>query len=290
MTGTSVQLLISNRTSVERLGAKTKIITLAIKRPPEEELAKIDPNAAQNPSYSVITYPLEPGHAPAFQLRQEAPVVSSVESDLPTNPSNQNQESSAGPTELVISSGLTGEGVLPPSKVGRAASGSHHPGGISENSVPRERMSARDLNATKTFAILSTSDPGDNPWNLGSRLSNWKTVMGTNIFDWLLPIRQSPCSNHEDPESHFLLGPTVDRLREEHSLIAAKTVPLRQDRRGLFHRLAPKDPGMANGEAVTNRIQDGKRKEKQNPTSTLGSDDQIKMKDLNGHASKAPLA
>jgi palmitoyltransferase len=296
MTGTSVQLLITNHTSVERLGAKTKIITLAVKRPPPEELAKINPYVTQNPSYNVITYPLEPGHAPTSQLRQEPPIVSSAESDVHTNPinqnqnQNQNQKSSAGPKEPATSNGLTREGALPPSMVGAAASENNHPGRVSENGVLRERLSTRDLNATKTFAILSTSEPGDNPWNLGSRLSNWKTVMGTNVFDWFLPVRQSPCSNHEDPESHFSLGPTVDRLREEHSLIAGKAIPLRRGHKGFFHRLHHKDPEMANGEAGENRAQGQKRKEIESPTSTLGSDDQIKMNDLNGHASKPPLA
>ncbi|TVY46018.1 Palmitoyltransferase [Lachnellula subtilissima] len=230
MTGTSAQLLITNRTSVERLGAKTKITTLAIKRPPLEELATIHPYIAHNPSYDVITYPLEPGHAPASQLRQVPPFTSSAELDEYNNPLDQARESSVGPEEPVTSNSPTGEGALTPS----VTPGNNHPSGVVGNGTSQERMSARDLNATKTFAILNTLEPGDNPWALESGLANWKSVMGTDVFDWFLPIHQSPCSYHEDPESHFALGPVVDRLREQHSLVAAGTAPSRRSRKWLF--------------------------------------------------------
>ena len=281
MTGTSVELLITNRTSVERLGSKTKITTLAIKRPPLEDLATINLYTAQNPSYDVITYPLEPGHAPASQLRQVPPVISSAELDEYNNPLDQAQESSAGPEEPVTSNSPTGEGALTPPVTGPTAPGNDYPSGVVGNETSPERMSARDLNATKTFAILNTLEPGDNPWALESGLANWKSVMGTGVFDWFLPIHQSPCSYHEDPESHFALGPVVDRLREQHSLIAAGTAPSRRSRKWLFHPL--------DGEANEKGTQGNKRNEKITPTSTLGSS-QIKMEDLNGHASQPPIS
>ncbi|TVY20922.1 Palmitoyltransferase [Lachnellula arida] len=276
MTGTSVQLLITNRTSVERLGAKTKITTLAIKRPPLEELARINPYTAQNPSYNVITYPLEPDHAPASQVRQGPPVISSAEMDVYNNTLNQDQESSAGPEELVTSNSPTGEDA---SMAEPTASGNNQPSRVLGNGISQERMSARDLNATKTFAILNTSKPGDNPWALGSGLANWQTVMGTGVLDWFLPIHKSPCSYHEDPESHFALGPAVDRLREQHSFIAAGAAPSPRGRKELLHRL--------NGGANEKGTQGKKRNEKVTPTSTLGS---IKMKNLNGHASRPPIS
>ncbi|KAI0138040.1 zf-DHHC-domain-containing protein [Hypoxylon sp. NC0597] len=67
--------------------------------------------------------------------------------------------------------------------------------------------SARDELATRTFAILKT-EPGENPWNLGMR-RNWQTVMGTNVFDWMLPIRRSPCVNHESHDSFYPMGPVL---------------------------------------------------------------------------------
>ncbi|KAJ5685503.1 hypothetical protein N7536_008122 [Penicillium majusculum] len=67
------------------------------------------------------------------------------------------------------------------------------------------------------FAILHTL-PGENPFDLGSPLKNLQQVMGYNIFDWLLPIKKSPCADHSSMESHFALGPVVTRLRLEAGL------------------------------------------------------------------------
>jgi palmitoyltransferase len=84
---------------------------------------------------------------------------------------------------------------------------------VRQNASKRERLSKRDLQATRTFAILPMLKAGDNPWDLGSRISNFKTVMGTKVLDWFLPIRRSPCCNHEDAESQFQVGPVVDLLK-----------------------------------------------------------------------------
>lgn len=84
------------------------------------------------------------------------------------------------------------------------------------NSYPTQGQTPRDVRATRTFAILTTND-GDNPWDLGSYLANFKTVMGNSVMDWFLPTT-SPCSVHEDPESQFTLGEAVRQLREKYSL------------------------------------------------------------------------
>ncbi|KAG0155920.1 hypothetical protein PDIDSM_3093 [Penicillium digitatum] len=68
------------------------------------------------------------------------------------------------------------------------------------------------------FAIIQTL-PGENPFDLGSPLKNLQQVMGYNVFDWLLPIKKSPCADHNSMESHFALGPVVTRLRLEAGLI-----------------------------------------------------------------------
>ncbi|KAI1779337.1 zf-DHHC-domain-containing protein [Hypoxylon cercidicola] len=62
----------------------------------------------------------------------------------------------------------------------------------------------RDDLATRTFAVLKT-EPGENPWDVGI-WQNWQTVMGTNIFDWFLPFRRSPCTNHESHDSFYPMG------------------------------------------------------------------------------------
>ena len=74
----------------------------------------------------------------------------------------------------------------------------------------------RDDLATRTFAILRT-EPGENPWHLGY-WQNWKSVMGTNFIDWLLPIRKSPCVNHEIGESFYPMGPLLADIRARYGL------------------------------------------------------------------------
>ena len=88
-------------------------------------------------------------------------------------------------------------------------------------------LSPRDFNATRTFGILRMPEPGSNPWDLGSGFLNLKTVLGTSIIDWLLPIRRSPCCNHEDPESQFLVGPAVDITRASYNFIETRDIRAR---------------------------------------------------------------
>lgn len=60
------------------------------------------------------------------------------------------------------------------------------------------------------FAIVKT-EMGDNPWDLGSYLANFQSVMGRNVLEWLLPLKMSPCCAYND---EYPMGPAVDRLRE----------------------------------------------------------------------------
>jgi palmitoyltransferase len=82
--------------------------------------------------------------------------------------------------------------------------------------IATESSSQRDQLATRTFAIVKT-EMGENPWNLGY-YRNWKSVMGDNLIDWLLPIRGSPCALYEDGESFYELGPLYQRLRTRFNL------------------------------------------------------------------------
>ncbi|OBT53506.1 hypothetical protein VE04_08126 [Pseudogymnoascus sp. 24MN13] len=84
-----------------------------------------------------------------------------------------------------------------------------HSGTISEP----ETLLERDARATRTFAILQVA-VGRNPWDLGA-VGNWKSVMGNNFLDWVLPIKQSPCRNHESHESQFETGRWVEELLVE---------------------------------------------------------------------------
>lgn len=86
----------------------------------------------------------------------------------------------------------------------------------SRQAAAAEPSSFRDQLATRTFAVVRT-EMGENPWDLGY-YRNWKSVMGNNIVDWLLPIRQSPCATYENNESFYEMGDLYPRLRARFGL------------------------------------------------------------------------
>ncbi|KAL1646615.1 palmitoyltransferase pfa5 [Diplodia intermedia] len=63
------------------------------------------------------------------------------------------------------------------------------------------------------YAILMTR-PGDNPWDVG-RLENLKSVMGESVVDWFLPLKFSPCTNHDRQDSEYEFGPAVENAKRE---------------------------------------------------------------------------
>ena len=92
----------------------------------------------------------------------------------------------------------------------------------------------------RTFAILH-SKVGENPFDLGP-WGNFKDIMGTNVLDWLFPLRYSPCCDHEHGESAFALGPVVQRMREEAG-IAVPRGEKEKKRRRQRHSRSYKNPG-----------------------------------------------
>lgn len=77
--------------------------------------------------------------------------------------------------------------------------------------------------SSRTFAILH-SKPGENPWDLGP-LRNFKSVMGERWYYWLLPLKQSPCTNHDRGDCQYETGPAVDRMRREVGLMPGVAPP-----------------------------------------------------------------
>ena len=80
----------------------------------------------------------------------------------------------------------------------------------------------RDKNAFRTFAIVKT-ELGENPWDLGSAYKNWKSVMGTNVIDWLMPFNKSPCEDYEKDHpntSFYEMGPLYQQLKTRFELPA----------------------------------------------------------------------
>jgi palmitoyltransferase len=100
-----------------------------------------------------------------------------------------------------------------------------------------EFSSPRDQLATRTFAIVRT-EMGENPWDLGY-YRNWKSVMGDNLVDWLLPFNESPCATYESNESFYEMGPLYQQLRVRFGLPEQSTeqerVEKREQERGDRH-------------------------------------------------------
>jgi len=96
--------------------------------------------------------------------------------------------------------------------------------GADTSTSPNDSASKRTNPAPRTFVVL-TSKPGVNPWDLGP-LENMKQVLGFRWWDWLLPLKYSPCCNHESQQSVYALGPAVERMRKEAGL---SSVPQRSN-------------------------------------------------------------
>ena len=86
----------------------------------------------------------------------------------------------------------------------------------------------------RTFAILYTK-PGENPFDLGP-YKNFMSVMGDHWYDWLLPIRYSPCTDHERQEGQFAMGPVVQRMRREAGIEFPEEVDDEKPQRRRRHR------------------------------------------------------
>ena len=72
--------------------------------------------------------------------------------------------------------------------------------------------------AIKTYALVHTK-PGENPFDLGL-YQNLKSVMGDHWYDFLLPIKHSPCCNHDRKDGQFAFGPVVQRMRLEAGILS----------------------------------------------------------------------
>jgi palmitoyltransferase len=252
MFSTGIGMAMTNLTQVEKLGHKTKVHTLAVLKPLPEELLRTGQYTVSQFPYPEIIYPLEIGYA----LRADScEVLPQTNTDKPlpdtkrTAALQQSQtlqeksthpmpELSPGPGDdssvSVGSPGHLGERskktVVAPTgdNVEQAALSrvsselrQRKEFEIEASRRPRKALSASELKAVRLFAILRLN-PGDNPWDLGSYLLNFETVMGENVFDWFLPFRRSPCCNHEDPESYYRIGPVVKLARAKAFSMDAK--------------------------------------------------------------------
>ncbi|KAG9598525.1 zf-DHHC-domain-containing protein, partial [Aureobasidium melanogenum] len=86
----------------------------------------------------------------------------------------------------------------------------------------------------RTFAVLRTH-PGMNPWNLGA-FRNFRSIMGNRWYDWFLPLRHSPCCNHDRGDSMYELGPDVERLKVDAGLSSSSSRAGSSRRKHRKHR------------------------------------------------------
>lgn len=247
MFGTCLDLTMNNLTQIEKLGSRNKAYQLAVLKPPSKEL---HPQESCLLPYHEITYPLENGQDP--HSRYQDPTTLNLPQSSQHNtlqPCQPYQETSSGSTRLPSSGPLSELSSAPENATSETVSSlAGHPNNLplgaqepnlvqsaqpetsvgalqehTSNSPMRrtEVMSSRDMMATRTFAVLAM-EPGENPWDLGSPFLNLETVMGTNLFDYILPIKRSPCCNHENAESYYNLGPALDRVKAKYNFISAR--------------------------------------------------------------------
>ncbi|XMA19115.1 hypothetical protein WAI453_011906 [Rhynchosporium graminicola] len=229
MAGSSIHDAMWNLTQVEHLIANTKVYTLAVIKPSNDTLLQVNPALVSQPPFAEITYPLGADIPSQARSQQRGiPVVRSIshagqwrpspavpspnqasqlpDNSLPANPSTDIRSSDAPAAFPIEPSARLRNPLNPDIPFDRS---SPPPAAIHG----QEQISNRDLQATRTFAILSLPDVNQNPWDLGSVTLNIKSLMGNNIIDWFLPIRRSPCCDHEGTESHFAIGPYVQQAR-----------------------------------------------------------------------------
>lgn len=81
-----------------------------------------------------------------------------------------------------------------------------------ESTSPTSSQSVATNNPSSSARVVVTTDPGDNPWDLGWR-RNWTQVMGDKVWDWFLPIRPSQGDGVRFPYNESLVKKLRDRAR-----------------------------------------------------------------------------
>lgn len=110
---------------------------------------------------------------------------------------------------------------------------------------PQPLQEPGDRTHTRDYVILQT-EPGDNPWDVGP-LRNLKSVLGDMWYDWLLPVKYSPCTKHDRDDSHFEFGPVVEKLKRQAGLLPGYATE-KPDRRSHKRRRRRHKSEASNGE------------------------------------------
>lgn len=146
-------------------------------------------------------------------------------------------------------------------------------GQLIENPKEQQQLAS----PSKTFASLH-SKPGENPWDLGP-LRNFKSVMGEqHWYDWFLPLKHSPCTNHDRGDCQYETGPVVDRMLREVGLLPGaappspgNSEPSKRRRRRRRHRHRRPATGQSMELEEDQRAEEERRKRDQ-PSRTFRQD------------------
>ncbi|RKF58088.1 Palmitoyltransferase PFA5 [Golovinomyces cichoracearum] len=256
-----IRLVSKNLTQVERLGAKKRIYSLAIILPPRAKMNGTNHALKNNIYYPLINYPVETGvnvltwhpspprlsdSEKTIQISDDhsenmktvnTDVISKVsQADIVNNDlseSSQFSHVSARSESNYLTNDTIGareresenQGIMNSDLCRRISSSITSQTG-DPTSMSQETLAniGSQNSYYRTFAIMTTNE-GENPWDLGSRLLNWKTVMGDSIIDWFLPLRRSPCCNHDNSQSQFRFGFAVDKLRSRIGFLETEDNP-----------------------------------------------------------------
>ncbi|KAI1001468.1 hypothetical protein K3495_g6730 [Podosphaera aphanis] len=223
----SIQLATSNLTQVERLGLRKKNHFLAVLVPPWQDPNNINLPAGSTHNYPLIIYSSRSSDKHLQYSGQYRYRLNSSKNNSDSNLESINLEkistsilTSSKSEEKLLSKIESNEPLNRQRTVknwkknkSETQKKSALPKEIDTKDLKRYESGFRgDVKAFRTFVIVQTNE-GENLWDLGTRLKNWRTVMGEDILEWALPVRRSPCCNHENPESQFQLGPLANQIR-----------------------------------------------------------------------------
>ena len=98
--------------------------------------------------------------------------------------------------------------------------------------------------------------------------------MGEHWYDWLLPIRYSPCTNHNWGDSQFATGPVVDRMREEAGIAILEEMRdekghRRKGHRRRHHRHHRRNGNGCSGEPISEKHRDKSGKQTQDVSGDM---------------------
>lgn len=80
----------------------------------------------------------------------------------------------------------------------------------------------------RPFVVVQTRS-GENPWDAGFS-KNVTDIMGHTIWEWLLPVKRSPCTVHTDMRGEFRWGRVVKTMMDEYGVGSAYTRSRRSSR------------------------------------------------------------